>query len=458
MNNEKIYTAVDFESYYAGTMPAQDMHALEKAALEDPFLADALDGYTYAITPVEDIKKIKERLNPKKEKELFAATTNNKNWWRAAAAVIGALGLGVLFFTVNKKESSSLADNKIKQDVKIDTAIVKENKLDSVNKTPTLQNNNLTTISSNTISETGSYTWGDLKPEDAKANIPPNGTTNFSVTPQTDEGFVSNPKPEEKTSTEQIAAAPQTFSEEIKNKDAYKDFEVNNRSQNNRNQMYYNYNGVVQTPTGGPMQNATLRNNTNNVAIAKTDNQGRYNFKANDSTLNVSIAAIGYEKKETILNNTSSQVLTLDDKNLDAVVVNSTAVARKKSSVGSSSTNLEKGLAGKVPGVQVGEHNRVFEAPKAKGLQIDSSKYKLEAKSFYSFVKQNIKPEFDENGNEYKGAVTLSFTVNKKGEPRKIKIEKSLNDKCDNQAIELLETGPDWFFPTSERRTVVIVF
>ena len=41
----KIYSAADIERYYNGLMSASERHALEKAALEDPFLSDAFEGY-----------------------------------------------------------------------------------------------------------------------------------------------------------------------------------------------------------------------------------------------------------------------------------------------------------------------------------------------------------------------------------------------------------------------------
>ena len=63
----KIYTADDFARYHAGTMPAGEMHALEKAALEDPFLADALEGYIHAPAFEKDIAKLKDRLNEKRK-------------------------------------------------------------------------------------------------------------------------------------------------------------------------------------------------------------------------------------------------------------------------------------------------------------------------------------------------------------------------------------------------------
>ena len=38
------YTAADIEKYWKGKLSAAEMHAMEKAAMEDPFLSDALEG------------------------------------------------------------------------------------------------------------------------------------------------------------------------------------------------------------------------------------------------------------------------------------------------------------------------------------------------------------------------------------------------------------------------------
>ncbi len=61
----KIYKATDFARYHSGTMPADEMHAIEKAALEDPFLADALEGYPNTINFESDILDLKARLKEK---------------------------------------------------------------------------------------------------------------------------------------------------------------------------------------------------------------------------------------------------------------------------------------------------------------------------------------------------------------------------------------------------------
>ena len=40
-----VYTAGDIEQYLAGNLLPMQMHAMEKAALDDPFLAEAMEGY-----------------------------------------------------------------------------------------------------------------------------------------------------------------------------------------------------------------------------------------------------------------------------------------------------------------------------------------------------------------------------------------------------------------------------
>lgn len=463
MNKEKIYTAADFASYHAGNMPVQDMHALEKAALEDPFLADALEGYVHTNTAVADVETLKGKFASKEKSETKAfALSSNKTWMRAAASIAIIFGLGYLFYTVNKKDdvTAPLAKNEIKQELKIDTVAPEKNNADVANNTMQVPaaSGTITTVKPNTITFTDAHSNFDSTTSSLAAN-------EFSVTPgtylqQTPAAPVTA-KIEEVATQADWAKAETKATDDVKSKEVYKDLNLNNKAQNNNAANYYNYSGVVQNPAGGPMQNATVKlKNTNTVT--QTDGKGRFNFKATDSIANVSIAAVGYDRKDAQLNSNASQVLKLDNKNsnLDEVVVTSVGARRKSANVGYSTTTIsEKALAGKVAGVNVTtENDKYVTLKKAKGIQIDSSRYNLEAKSFYNFVKQNIKPEFDEYGNEHKGNVVLSFTVNKKGDTKKIRVEKSLNQKCDAQAIQLLETGPSWYFPAGERRTVVIEF
>ena len=68
--------------------------------------------------------------------------------------------------------------------------------------------------------------------------------------------------------------------------------------------------------------------------------------------------------------------------------------------------------------------------------------------AYNSYVLNNLNmPEkIDKKKSEGGGenTVEISFEVNKFGDPVKIKVEKSLCDKCDKEAIRLIKEGPKW--------------
>jgi CarboxypepD_reg-like domain/Gram-negative bacterial TonB protein C-terminal len=464
MNNEKIYTVADFANYYAGKMPASEMHALEKAALEDPFLEDALEGYAHTNNAIADIELLKEKLATKEKSETKVfAISSNRNWMRAAASIVIVFGLGYLFYTLNKKEDSqsSFADNKIKQEIKVDTNTTDTNKTNITTNEIAAQEKDLTIQSQTTISPSNSKLKFDtttlrLTDNNLSGTTAPTATLQqhpaSSPTIQTGEVAIKSDdtKPLQKD-------APL---DNIQTKEKALDLTQNNRVQNNAIN-YYNYSGIVQSPTGGPMQNATVKLKNTNIAT-QTDNKGRFYFKANDSIANVSIAALGYDKKEALINSNTTQIFKLDSKNsnLDEVVVTGVGTKRKSASVGYSTTTIDKTLAGKVSGVNVStpENEKYADLKKIKEQKIDSSRFNEETKAFYNYTKQHIKPEFDDNGKEYKGKVILSFITNKKGKPSKIKIEQSLNESCNEQAIQLLEQGPRWSKNIKDRQKVTVEF
>lgn len=111
----------DLERYRMGKMTPAEMHAFEKRALQDPFLADALEG-SEQITPEDfanDLKELTLKL-PSAEKVAASgvppsAAQTNKPWvWplRIAASVLLLVGI---FWMANQwipKDSSELVLNK----------------------------------------------------------------------------------------------------------------------------------------------------------------------------------------------------------------------------------------------------------------------------------------------------------------------------------------------------------
>ena len=124
-NKKKTYTAIDFASYYSGNMEAKEMHALEKAALEDPFLADALEGYAFTTSATEDVQHLKSAITDKtSRKKVFSIASVSQNaWWRVAAIFILVGIAGYFIFNRGMEEGKTLARQEVAKATYDDTMI-----------------------------------------------------------------------------------------------------------------------------------------------------------------------------------------------------------------------------------------------------------------------------------------------------------------------------------------------
>lgn len=129
---QKKYNAADFARYHSGEMPPGEMHALEKAALKDPFLADALDGYAFSKNPETELDEIKMQLIKKKERNnVFSLHSLSPGaWWKIAAMFILIAGAGYFFFKINSQNEHSLAVTE-KQAKEKDSSIISALKKDT---------------------------------------------------------------------------------------------------------------------------------------------------------------------------------------------------------------------------------------------------------------------------------------------------------------------------------------
>ena len=105
------YTAADIEKYWKGKLSPAEMHAIEKAAMDDPFLADALEGYKG--TSLADLDSLKERLDKRVGAIVPILNLKRKRftWVRAAAAIIIIIGVGLLVqqLVFNDKNKNAIA-------------------------------------------------------------------------------------------------------------------------------------------------------------------------------------------------------------------------------------------------------------------------------------------------------------------------------------------------------------
>ena len=130
------YTAADIEKYWKGKLSAAEMHTMEKAAMDDPFLADAMEGYKNA--SLADLDSLKERLDKRLGSVVPILNLKRKRftWIRAAAAIIIIIGVGLLVqqLVFNDKNKNAIAI--LEKDDKRPESVTNNDRItpDSINK------------------------------------------------------------------------------------------------------------------------------------------------------------------------------------------------------------------------------------------------------------------------------------------------------------------------------------
>lgn len=155
MSNAKTYTAADIERYYSGGMTAAERHSLEKAALDDPMLADAIDGYGHTATPAADLQALQSRLQQRVNKDKRTKVLPiSGQWLKVAALFIVMAGGGWLVlqtFTSENNNTATLSSEgaPTRQNIS-DSATTLDSAL-SGNKAPTTAKQTTSTTSSSDV-------------------------------------------------------------------------------------------------------------------------------------------------------------------------------------------------------------------------------------------------------------------------------------------------------------------
>jgi hypothetical protein len=101
--NNHIYNAEDIHQYLTGKLTATEMHAIEKAALNDPLLADAIDGFagSSSFKNEKSFAQLQDELSILKKKITAASKTKDySTWWKFAAAAVLLIGSCFTFYSI----------------------------------------------------------------------------------------------------------------------------------------------------------------------------------------------------------------------------------------------------------------------------------------------------------------------------------------------------------------------
>lgn len=474
-NNIQTFTAFDIEKYHKGLLSPKERHALEKAALDDPFLADALEGYTANVNVAADLAELQKRLQEKTETAKVIPISGAKGsgssfrLLRIAAIIIIVLGAGFMAyqFAFNKKDEASLAKTEPKEQTQTTTQQTTTNT--TANGTQT--DSNTATAASNNPS---------VKEQPAKGSSQATITTQpATATPQSNRQEdkitqeVSSPpvvaETNEKKENNNVTVAPSSgWTNPAKTLEQDKDalakkrkeqleeakeaeysarqykYEQNSRTRvsapvagNNSNRgitdnnYYRNMNtfrGRVLDASNNGVPFANVTNIQDNVGTY-TDARGYFNLTSTDSILNVQVRSVGLENRNVELQNSASnnQIVLQEDQSVATQTISTKKINAEKRQL-TSTMKLE-------------------EPEPVDGWE-----------NYDSYLSNNLNvPDDFKTKQTGSGQVEVSFEVNKYGEPVNFKVEKSLCSRCDQEAIRLIKEGPKWKRKAKKGRTTVTI-
>ena len=410
----KNYTATDVERYHKGLLSSREMHELEKAALEDPFLADALEGYgSVSVDATADLEELQQRLERRVSGSRVVAMspTRNFKWWRVAAAVVILGGIGFITFklSTNKRENSIAVLNKKKEQQAPVQVNTDSNKVTTVDSTSTAKNGNATVPATTAnslkrravkslrkkidtfrvITAASSAASGDVAYKEHK-------TDSVAEKPGVEARSTAAPVTLKKAEARTVQPAAV----------ANDDQTAPSRSQWN------NFTGQVVDASKNAIPFANITNTRNNAGTY-SDARGYFTLISQDSVLDVRVRSVGFENGQMKLkNNTYNQVMLHDDK-----------------------TAPDKILT-----FQNSEVNQ----SRAANVQVEEPEPVDGWTNYNRYMANNLNVPEDLKIGHDDGQVQVSFDVNDNGEPVNVKVEKSLCKKCDEEAVRLVKQGPKW--------------
>jgi len=413
----KDYTATDIEKYHKGLMSFEEMHALEKAALDDPFLSDAIEGFkTNPVNIGTDLDELKIRLEKKiGSSKVVAIPTPRRSpgWWRAAAAVVIIGGIAFLTFRIstnNNKDSSIAKLEEKKSNEPAATPRKDSIKLERNDRT-TVKNINQPVPSATVLSPKKKMpapvnSENDKNKNDVAGILKTTRDTTFINTKKANDdskdvsALEGNVTPAAKSTKNDGKVAEGLFS--MKKANAL------------REQQKMNYfHGRVADTNNNPLPFANITNTQDNVGTY-ADAQGTFTLISPDSVLNVQVRSVGFQNNLALLKNnvTNNRVILQEDKSAPDRIISYQKPDSNRSKKGSMK----------------------FEEPEPADGWVN----------YNTYLANNINLPEDLKINQARRNVELSFEVNQAGEAVHIKVEKSLCEKCDEEAIRLVKQGPKW--------------
>ena len=402
--------------YIRGLRKGKEAHRLEKESMQDPFLADAMDGYNQVEGNHEQrIEKLRMQVSAHsaKKKNTYAIT------WSIAACLIIGFGISSYFLFLKK----SMTDEVFIAEESVSTKLAEPAAppTPAIPATPTVPATPQKEIAlATTKVKTDSTPISEItaRQADKKDMIAKIQTTSqpqgapVAAVPMMEE--VS----EETAALQEVVATIDTFeSESDKKMKMAKVATI--LPQNNM------IKGIVTDKKGEPLIGASVAYKGTNIGTI-TNMNGEFSLVKKDDKKRLTAEYIGYDPVEIRVDTSRTMLIAMNENKQalnEVVVVGYGAKKNKKSTtLGSDAKVKEQAEKEITPQPVIGK------------------------RSYQKYLKENLVRPADEKCAQVKGKVVLTFLVNKEGRPFYIKVKESLCESADKEAIRLIQEGPDWIY------------
>ena len=456
--DSKQYSADHIRQYLAGTLNATEMHAIEKAALEDPFLSDAIDGMREAKKEFgkeaieSNLGKLRTQMAERVAGGKVITFTSFRGWRIVAAASVLIVSSILAYNTWWKpvsKETIAVVDPKIIPPATVTPAepsysIPPEDSIrEEVVKNKEQKRSPALPIVSEKQDQAGRSASvvlpGKAELDHIASSIKKTDELKDSGTSKAanaDDRLEDNINESEITRRKQAAKEEKALPSANANnglaviKDPSRN--IKGKAAGVTNNVTLNvFNGKIIDNNRRPVANATVQlANTNNGYL--TDQNGNFKFASTDTLVDVSVSVVGYSTQQFQLRNdgTINQLKLQPDKNglSEAVVV--TADQKRAPEKKDYKTRFPRVL--------------IQDAEPINGWM-----------EFDRYIEANKKIP---TSNKSKSAeVVVSFRVSRNAVLSDFKIEQSLGPAEDAEALRLIKEGPAWHLLKGKRTRVMVI-
>jgi outer membrane biosynthesis protein TonB len=415
-----VYTAGDIRKYLAGEMDAREMHAMEKAALDDPFLAEAMEGFAGGNN--EEVEKqlglLREHFKRNQHAKIIPISrTRRFSYWKIAAAVlVVCLGLAITYLFTNQRSANEDSLATTTSPAAVGATEERLSRQDSVSAT--------------NLAESQALPQKSASPE-------PLATT--SPAPIRDSTFISRPAPttvredkdpaggdykdEVAAKTQETAAArnEESFALNRQAKNAPSESEAKRsvaaQARGLEERANRTFSARVLSADNKPLPYANVKVPDERIDTY-ADVKGNFKLVSPDSLLDVEVRSAGYiTRTHTLKSNDKPEKIFLVPENLS--VGERTAVSRKTSPRTGQPILLQT--------------DTLMDARPLDGW----NNYNL-------YLLNNLNLPREVVQQQVHGEVIVSFTVLNAGTLANFRIEKSLCRLCDEEVMRLIKQGPPW--------------